>query len=239
MCTPPTIQVLYSRIPDRLEIDAAMGLLRDREKDRIESFRFHRDRVRYAYAQLFLRRCLAGHLGCDITDLKIEADDRGKPFLSDAHSKGVGFNLSRCQNWVAVAIGPTTVLGVDVEDNLRVDVLQIARKNLRGLEYDLLASQSAERRGGCFLRMWSCKEAVTKALGYGLALPLDSFSFGNFESPSPTVAFDDQQKFGSSQEWTLGVRQVELDCFVSVAAKLSSSKIVWQECSTNLALNDL
>ncbi len=57
-----------------------------------------------------------------------------------------------------------------------LDHIGIAARFFADAEVDQLAAASPEQRARRFFSLWTCKEAVAKATGTGLRMPLDSFS---------------------------------------------------------------
>jgi 4'-phosphopantetheinyl transferase len=110
----------------------------------------------------------------DVTELHV--DDRGRPWL-----EGVSFSVSHSGELGLIAIAePGRRIGVDVEQ-LRPD------RDVRALAERFFHPEEAAGIGddrAAFYRCWTRKEAVVKALGLGLAHPLDSFVV-DFEVPGP------------------------------------------------------
>ena len=114
-----------------------------------------------------VRDWLAGYLGTDATDIDIDYDARGK-----AHVRGqaLQFNLSHSGGALALAVSRTQPLGVDLEHLRRPRrVAELARRWFAPHEADILAHLPEPERQIAFLRLWTCKEALLKAEGSGLA----------------------------------------------------------------------
>ena len=88
-------------------------------------------------------------------------------------------SISHTFGLVAACISPTQGVGIDVErDDPHLDREGIALRFFHPDEYNGLTSlQDAEHRNQ-FFSLWTCKEAVAKAIGQGLErdLPMASFS---------------------------------------------------------------
>jgi 4'-phosphopantetheinyl transferase len=129
-----------------------------------------------------LRRLLAGYQGCDTDQLRIERDAHGKPYLfhppeSDVKTR-LEFNLSHSGGALLVAVSRGQALGVDLETPRRSrPMLELARRYFDPSEATALAGLPEDRRETAFLHLWSCKEAVLKALGQGIAFGLDRVIF--------------------------------------------------------------
>ena len=111
---------------------------------------------------------------------RFEADDVGKPRLSDVHAVGLSFNLTHTDGLVACAIAaPGVAVGVDAEavDRPLTDLMAIARRFFTAEEASALGTQAPSSRPIRFFELWTLKEAFVKAVGSGLSHPLDQFAF--------------------------------------------------------------
>ncbi|MDR3387812.1 MAG: 4'-phosphopantetheinyl transferase superfamily protein [Rudaea sp.] len=123
-----------------------------------------------------LRALLAGYLESGPERLRIERNMHGKPGLRDA--AGLEFNLSHSGGALLVGVSRGQALGTDLETPRRLrPVLDLARRYFDPAEAALLAGLPADRREAAFMRLWSCKEAVLKALGHGIAFGLHRLVF--------------------------------------------------------------
>jgi 4'-phosphopantetheinyl transferase len=154
-------------------VDADWALLDATETERARRFRFDRDRSRYVSHHAFVRRVLARYLGVDPAAVVMRSMARGKPELEpDVH---LAFNASRSHGLSVVAVSGGRV-GIDVERARPIeDALRLARSQFSPRERTLLDSLPEAQRDDAFLAIWTRKEAVVKAFGLGLSVPLDSF----------------------------------------------------------------
>jgi 4'-phosphopantetheinyl transferase len=108
---------------------------------------------------------------------RMARDPGGKPRLPG----GPSFNLSHSHGIAVVAIqesGEPLELGVDVEAPWRsTDYDAIARRFFAAPERDALDALEEDERRTRFFELWTLKEAVLKATGKGLRLPLSSVAF--------------------------------------------------------------
>ena len=95
----------------------------------------------------------------------------GKPVFQK--NAGVHFNLSHSGDYAALAFGKNE-LGMDIECVKRAN-LKVAKRFFKQEEYDYLSGKEGEEQADAFFRIWTGKEAVVKAAGGGLSVPLDSF----------------------------------------------------------------
>ncbi|MBL8298271.1 MAG: 4'-phosphopantetheinyl transferase superfamily protein [Rhodanobacteraceae bacterium] len=126
-------------------------------------------------AQRFLRRVLAAYRGCDEGELVLETGAHGKPALADA---SVAFNLSHSGTHAALVLASGVEVGIDLESPSRPRPhMALARRYFCEREAAALAAITDSERENAFLRLWTAKEAVLKALGRGLAFGLDRLEF--------------------------------------------------------------
>jgi len=157
------------------EIDDASALLSAAERMRAQRFGTDLLRHRWIAGRATLRLLLGRALGVDPSAVTIRRGARGRPELADARS-GIDFNVSHTRGVALIAMARDLPLGsrigVDVERADReVGVDRLARKFLTARERQSLAPLALAERRTRFLRYWTCKEAMSKATGDGLAAP--------------------------------------------------------------------
>ncbi|MFG1921393.1 4'-phosphopantetheinyl transferase family protein [Cryptosporangium sp. NPDC048952] len=140
------------------------ALLDPIEQGRRAGYRREADRARFTVAASLLRVVSGAHLGIEPLRVAVTRScpdcDRphGRPVLPVA---GWECSVSHSGDRVAVAIGRTGALGVDVEE--------VSQRDDAGLREMVLA---ADERGDDFVTYWVRKEAVLKATGEGLRVSL-------------------------------------------------------------------
>ncbi|MCJ2033816.1 4'-phosphopantetheinyl transferase family protein [Methylobacterium sp. J-068] len=155
--------------------DDPTGLSPD-ERARAARFVRREDRERFIGSHLALRHILAGYLGRHPDELRFGSEPGGKPRLAHPDPEGLRFNLSHSGRHALVGVASTATIGVDVEAVRPIgDALTIARAHFHPAETAELASLPDPDLTSAFFACWTRKEAVVKALGLGLAQPLDRF----------------------------------------------------------------
>lgn len=180
------IEIHWMQVDTGREPDAEdLALLNEQERCRVASLRRRADRVRAAAGRAALRRHLARILGCAPCTVRLDAGSWGKPCLACG---GVEFNLSHAGAWVIMAIGGRHGLGIDIETEEAVaDVAAtVAPMVLAPSELAVWAGLDDAHRRDAFLRLWTRKEAVAKALGRGLATDLRSIPVLNSDGTWPS-----------------------------------------------------
>lgn len=125
--------------------------------------------ARFAAAHAALREILGARTGLAPEALRFVAGPQGKPALA-SHPE-LPFNLSHADGWALVAVGERAPVGVDVErPRERLEAERLAERFFTPREARLVAE-----RPQAFLELWTRKEALVKAVGAGLSVPLDAF----------------------------------------------------------------
>ncbi len=170
---------------DEAALAAAAALLSPDEGARADRFRFARDRRRFVVARAALRRLLGAALGQAPGRVVLLAGPEGKPELA---GHPVHFNLSHSGDLAAIALCRDAELGVDIEQIRPLDDLDgLIATTCSPREAAALAALAPFRRREAFFRVWTRKEAYLKALGTGLAVPLDSVSVTVAPGRSPRL----------------------------------------------------
>jgi 4'-phosphopantetheinyl transferase len=177
------LDIWYYRIPPSgsrlmLQSDAWLDAF---ERERAERLVDARVRDRYRVAHQFLRWVLASYLDCAETDIDIGRDARGKPALATPDTR-LRFSLSHAGDGVAVAVGCDCEVGIDIEwtrampngPGSTLFGLAAAFDEEDSAALRALPSPVARRE---VVRLWTLKEALAKAVGTGLALPLRAAGF--------------------------------------------------------------
>lgn len=142
-------------------------------------FRFERDRRAYLAAHGLLRHALSAadprHAPAAWSFVR---GAHGRPELDPRVGSGLRFNLSHCATRVACVVTPELDCGIDVEPAGReVDIALMGEQCLSAAERSWVQAAGAAPAARRFMRLWTLKEAVAKAVGLGLSLPLASLGF--------------------------------------------------------------
>jgi 4'-phosphopantetheinyl transferase len=132
-------------------------------------------RRRWIAGRTTLRFLLGRATATEPADIAIRRGTRGRPELADSLAR-IDFNVSHTGGIALIGIAsdlpPRARIGVDVERLDRtIGVDRVAQKFMTAREQSVLAELSPSVRKERFLRYWTCKEAMSKATGDGLAAP--------------------------------------------------------------------
>src|SRR5579864_7902645 len=143
------------------------------ECNRADHFRAAIHRQRFIAARGVLRYILSQYTGMAPQAIKFIYNEHKKPALADSD---IHFNLAHSEDLAVYAFGLNKNIGIDIElikDNYNPAV---AKRFFSQAENDYLTQLPEAERVAGFYQLWARKEAVTKAIGSGLSIGLDSFS---------------------------------------------------------------
>jgi 4'-phosphopantetheinyl transferase len=176
---PDEIHVWAIRLdPPPAEVERLGRHLSADEWERADRFRFDKHRRQYVVGRGALRTLLAAYLGSGRPEaIRFRYGPRGKPFLEPPlDAGGLEFNLSNSDELALAAFVLGREIGVDVEFLRSMpDCEQISERFFSASEREVLRGIPVSRKEETFFNCWTRKEAYLKAVGEGLAAPLDSF----------------------------------------------------------------
>jgi 4'-phosphopantetheinyl transferase len=162
--------------PER-ELTRLAGFLSADEAARVARFHFEEDRRRAIVSRGVLRILLGTELNELPDRIQFSYGPQSKPELAaDFAAADVQFNVSHSHEEILIALARGRAIGVDVE-HIRPGVHdeEISSRYFTPAECVALHSLAPSRRADGFFAYWTCKEALIKAKGGGLSIPLDAF----------------------------------------------------------------
>jgi 4'-phosphopantetheinyl transferase len=160
--------------PSPREVERLGRSLSEDEWARANRFRFEKHRRQYVVGRGALRVLLAAYLGSRPEAVRFRYGPRGKPFLDSPGD--LQFNLSNSDEMALVGFVRGPEIGVDVEYLKPMpDCEQISERFFSESERRVLRGIPGRAKEIAFFNCWTRKEAYLKAVGEGLAAPLDSF----------------------------------------------------------------
>ena len=202
------------------------------ELARADRFKFEKDRRRYSIGRGILRNILGRYREVEPASLEFAYSDHGKPFLADAASDSLYFNLSHSADQMLLAVGHHAELGIDVEFMRRnIELLDIAKRFFSANELGYIMQQPSTQLRELFFSCWTRKEAFIKAVGSGLSFPLESFAVDLSLDENISLLkteWDEDERF----EWTLLDIPVDVNYKAAVAIKskdVTVKRFTWKE----------
>ena len=161
---------------DRAGADAmdASSALSAHERSRAERFGNALLRRRWIAGRTALRSLLGNALEVDPAAVRLRRGIRGRPELDNDRSLDFNVSHTGATALIAIATGVAdgTRIGIDIErEDRRVNADGLARKFLTEREQAEIATLTSDGRRRQFLRLWTCKEAMSKATGDALSAP--------------------------------------------------------------------
>ncbi len=162
-----------------------------------ERFNFEHLKVRWLRFRAALRVIILSHVDLE-PEFLIAASSMGKPYVEGV---SIEFSVAHCEDQVMFAVSEHDSIGVDCEKVDRViDVKEVENVVLSSEEKEIWTTLSLTSQKQLFFKVWTRKEAIQKALGLGMFLPLSEITL-ELREAYPRVL-----KIGSSTDcatWTL------------------------------------
>ena len=160
------IRLAYCNV-ENLDLKKAYSSVSKDRQDKIDFYRFEKDKKLSAGAYLLLKKLLSEE---NITNPLFKTEKYGKAYISNFEN--VYFNLSHSGTMVLCAISDREV-GVDIEySDPKID-LNIAKLYFYNGEYESI--MNSQNPADEFFKYWVLKESYMKYTGLGMNLKLDSF----------------------------------------------------------------
>lgn len=216
-------QILYSYISEENHEFLLKELLPEFSADFQNKLSKYR---RWQDAQLsLLGRILLGeglnNINIPFREDNVRYNNYNKPYFKEGKVK---FNISHSGNIVVCAIAKSCEIGVDIE-MLHNLCIKDFKSQMTEVEWERIVSSSNPKN--FFFKYWTQKEAVIKAHGMGLSLPLDSFEI-----------MDNKTIIG---EESFFLKEIQLDnkyiCHVAFKDKIDSMELNLQMVNPIIRLN--
>ena len=160
------IKLAYCNI-ENLDLKNAYGLVSKNRQEKIDFYRFDKDKKLSCGAYLLLKKLLYDE---NISKPIFKTAKYGKAYISN--HEDIYFNMSHSGKIVLCAISDMEV-GVDVEYIDDEIDLNIAKHYFYNSEYENI--MNAKNRPDEFFKYWVLKESYMKYTGLGMNLKLNSF----------------------------------------------------------------
>lgn len=198
-----------------------LAVLTDDERSRADRFRLPRARDQFVGARGHLRALLGHYLGLAPRAVPILYADGGKPYLPPELS--LHFNVSHTDGLAVFAFGRSRV-GVDVERDRSIpDADALVGRFFSGRECAEFQALPAQARPPAFLRAWTRKEAVLKAIGRGvMSLDCCEVTFAPDDPPAVRVLEDDPN---AGDKWELFAWEPAAGYVGAVAVETRKSEV--------------
>jgi 4'-phosphopantetheinyl transferase len=222
------VEVWLARIReahDPAVLDAARGRLEAWEEERLGRLRRTEDQVRFAAAHILVRVLLSTLHPVPPTEWRLAEDPDGKPLVRSPRTDPVvHFSLSHTTGLVGCAATVGAPVGFDVEAlDRRFRVEGLARHTLTPAEIATRGDRAGPPSARWFLRYWTLKEALLKAVGVGLRLPLRSVGVSP-GAGGPAEIDHLPEAFGEARNWRVHTLE-PLDTHVAAVAARAAAPL--------------
>jgi 4'-phosphopantetheinyl transferase len=183
-------------------------------------------RDRFTIGRACMRLLIGNALQIDPRSVTIAKGPHGKPELPSLQEPAISFNLAHSEDTLLFALRRQGAIGVDVEYFDRsTDIMEVAQANFTSKESDSLAAIADDHtRLRTFYRYWTRKEAIGKADGRGLLLPLASSEVSCESMNSHPVRIDESPD-GESKLYFVSDLDVGDKAAAAIALESSDSPI--------------
>ncbi|GJD34863.1 4'-phosphopantetheinyl transferase family protein [Methylobacterium aerolatum] len=218
--THATVVVVDLRI-DPASLPACEAVLDGEERQRAGRFLREADRWRFIASHAAMRMILGQALAASPSILAFAREEGGRPFLVGPGEGLLDFSLSHSGDHAVIGFVRGTRIGVDIEARRPLaDALRIAGSHFAADETAALAALPPPAVEASFFGLWTRKEAVVKALGTGLSLPLSRFSVS--VPPKPPLML---RQVGIGTGWTLAEISAPPGTEATVAVTTEAARI--------------
>ncbi|MFM1814699.1 MAG: hypothetical protein RLZ98_1394 [Pseudomonadota bacterium] len=193
------IDVWFWSLDAAAELSASLSELSHDERIRADRLQQPLDRQRFLAARNGLRRILSRYLDCAPEELAFRLGAHGKPAIASIDTP-IHFNLSHSFGAAALAVTGAGDVGIDIE------YVRLVETDIDSLftdaERSCIAAAPPSDHQHAFLRCWTRKEAVIKALGSGFQYDLQSIEVTVAATEAPRIVRLDHAP-GDLPNWSL------------------------------------
>lgn len=187
------------------------------ECERADRFHFPIHRQRFIAARYALRQLLSFYLPTPPQDIIFAYHQHEKPYISSPNPNALQFNLAHSHDIAVYAFTLQHAVGIDIEKIQDSYDIDLAKRFFSPQENIALQQLTPEESIIAFYRLWARKEAIIKAIGKGLVLPLHSFTVSADDSIE-TIALE-------GDNWSLLPLSFESDYQAALASNQVIKKV--------------
>lgn len=141
-------------------------------REKINQYRRWQDAQCCLFGKALLQRCLqCWYPSCSLYQLEYTSYNR--PYINQGN---LDFNISHSGAYIVCAISDTCRVGIDIEEMRNID-FDIYSTQFPQQEWQVINTAADKRKA--FYRSWTQLEALIKANGKGLSIPLKTIQVNN------------------------------------------------------------
>lgn len=212
--------LVHAQVGDWLPVagdERAVERLLGHEAGRLDTIGGAGARDRFTVSRLLLKYAAGALLDAEPADLELARGPNGRPYLRGFSRFEI--TLSHTGRTVAVGLSGLGPIGVDVEQPGRpAYATGLAEDICTPYERSVLDWLPPEDRNAAVIRLWTLKEAYSKALGLGTRLSFRSFGFTTpaTDGTAPRLLKADGQP-SDTGGWQFETHPLEGGCTLSAA----------------------
>jgi 4'-phosphopantetheinyl transferase len=152
------------------------SILSNEEVIKSNRFKRNQDGKVWAFFHTAVREILSRYVGFSAADIKFALDSKQKPYVNNQIDLPLNFNLSHSGHLALLAVTSISPIGIDIEITKEIlDAENVASRFFSEQENHQLLKVKKERFIKHFYQIWTAKEAVIKANGWGMSASLETF----------------------------------------------------------------
>jgi 4'-phosphopantetheinyl transferase len=210
--------LVHARLDDWVPADLDdPGLERSLGQDwaRYRDMRHLQVKRRFAASRLLIKQVAGQAIQAPPDSVELAYKPGGRPYLRGCDQ--IDISLSHTEDLLLVGTSRRGWIGVDAELADRWMLTPgIERQVCTPYERIMLAQVAEPERNREMVRLWTLKEAYSKAIGQGLRFRFNEFGFGSAGKPLRVLRPDGSP--GTGDEWELGTCRIDERYTVSWAA---------------------
>ncbi|MCO5947015.1 4'-phosphopantetheinyl transferase family protein [Mucilaginibacter flavidus] len=204
-------------------VDSFKSMLTGDEIARADRFYQQKDRNRFIISRAALRTILGKYLNIAPEAIEFESGLNKKPFIKSGNQNNLQYNLSHSGDAILLAVADSPI-GADVEFiNQDFGYRDVLADNFSPRECNYITETDAIHR---FFKLWTRKEAITKATAQGLDCDLRLLP----GLDGTTAVFDGI--IASNEDWVINSFNLNNQYIASVAGNQLIDKISFFDLAT-------
>ncbi|MFE3648081.1 4'-phosphopantetheinyl transferase superfamily protein [Streptomyces sp. CB02959] len=196
--------------PDDPRLRALLG----RDYPRYRKMSHPQVRGRFVASRLLLKYAACSVIHAAPHSVELAYKPGGRPYLRGLDQ--IDISLSHTDDLLLVGLTRRGWIGVDAElSDRRMARTGIERQVCTPAERRMLDAVPEADRNAALIRLWTLKEAYSKAIGQGMRFPFTEFGFGPGDRPVTVLCPDGAP--GTGEEWSFATHTVAGDYTISIA----------------------
>ncbi|KAB8031077.1 4'-phosphopantetheinyl transferase family protein [Fluviispira multicolorata] len=174
------------------------------EVEKANKFYKNIDKIRYIFARSILKLLISNYLSLDAKNIHFSYSKYFKPFLAiNKNLLNLKFNMTHAGNWISYAFTLEDEIGIDIEEYKNdFDMTGSAKLVFSPEEFCLWQELPENEKCASFFHIWSCKEAIMKAIGLGFHYPPEKITV-SINPFIPCSFIEDKNCNHNLSDWTL------------------------------------